>query len=543
MSAFNRIRRSVGGKLFFMLLATLLLVISTLGFLTIRLHRRDLESATLQSAGRVSDVLHRSTTYYMLRNDRDGLYHIIRTMADEPGMVRVRIFNREGKISFSSHPSEVDRYVDKSAEACYGCHAQSQPLTHLTRPDRFRIYQAGGERVLGIINPIYNQPSCWNAACHAHSPDQKVLGVLDTNLSLASADANLASSFHRLFLYSLLGALAVAIFIGLFVWGVVHRPVRALRRATDRLGGGQLGVQIHVSSSDELGELSLSFNQMSRQLAEAHEESTAWARTLEDRVEEKSNELKSIHAQMLQAEKLASLGKMAAVVAHEINNPLSGILTYAKLIRKWIDRGERIEDRRTDMSESLQLIESESRRCGEIVRNLLTFARTSPMNLQHVEVNPVVRRCMQLVAHKLELANITATLDLSDDLPTVHGDPSQIEQVLLALVINAIDAMDQEGALRIATSSRSEPHEVALVVEDNGCGIPDDVLPNLFEPFVTTKGDGHGVGLGLAISKRIVERHGGRIEVDSSPGRGTKFTVIFPAEVAATDPVPESCAV
>src|SRR5438105_7790998 len=157
-----RLSRSVSTKLIVLLVSTMVVIFAALGYLNIRLHRKHLEVATLQSAERVSDVIKRSTSYYMLRNDREGLYHIMSTIAGEPGMVRVRIFDQQGRISYSTDPTEINRNVDKGAEACYGCHAQSQPLARLDRPDRFRIYRPNGYRVLGIITPIENQPSCSN---------------------------------------------------------------------------------------------------------------------------------------------------------------------------------------------------------------------------------------------------------------------------------------------------------------------------------------------------------------------------------------------
>ena len=197
----KRLTRSISAKLIGSLLAVMVVIFALLGYVNIRLHRQQLEADRLASAERISDVIKRSATYYMLRNDREGLYHAIQTMADQPGMVKVRILDQDGRISYSTDPEEVSHVLDKSAEACYGCHVQSQPLTRLNRPDRFRIYRnAGGQRVLGIITPIDNLPSCSNASCHAHPAGQQVLGVLDTNLSLAKADAQLAVSSARMFL-------------------------------------------------------------------------------------------------------------------------------------------------------------------------------------------------------------------------------------------------------------------------------------------------------------------------------------------------------
>ncbi len=520
---------SLSAKLIALLLLLMLGIFGLLGYLNIRLHRQHLEAATLTSAERVSDVIKRSTTYYMLRNDRQGMYHAIATMADEPGMVRVRIFDREGQISYSSDPSEVGHSVDKSGEACYGCHSRSEPLAHLNRPDRFRIFQdSTGQRILGVITPIENQPSCSNAVCHAHPASQKILGVLDTNLSLAKADAQLAQTSWRMLAYTLFALLDISLLTWLFVWRLVGQPLKELKDGTRQLADGNLGYQLEVDSTDEVGELATAFNRMSLQLRSANEEIVAWAKTLEDRVDQKTRELKRAHEHVLQVEKMATIGKMAAVVAHEINNPLAGILTYARLIKKWIQRGEAESSKRADAEQSLDLIAEESRRCGDLVRNLLTFSRTAPMNLQTTDLNAVVDRSVRLIVHQLEMTGIELHQELTGGLPPVQCDPGQVEQVLLALMINAIDAMPHGGNLWVNTGLSDDGSEIVLRVRDDGSGIPPEILTRIFEPFLTTKETGKGVGLGLAVSRNIVERHHGRIEVQSEMGKGTTFRVTLP---------------
>jgi two-component system, NtrC family, sensor kinase len=542
----SRLTLSLSAKLNILLLGAMVVIFALLGYVNVRLHRQHLEESALLSAERVSDVITRSTTDYMLRDDRAGLYRTIRTIADQPGMYKVRIFDKEGRITYTTDATEVDQVVNKSAEACYGCHAQSQPLARLDRPDRFRIFRnTDGNRVLGIITPIENRPACSNAACHAHPAEQRVLGVLDTDLSLAKADVQIAESTRRMVAYTGLALLLIVFLTWFFVWRVVDVPLRSLKSGTEHLAAGELGFQIHVESKDEIGDLACSFNEMSRQLKVERNQNLAFTHTLEARVREKTSELKRAHEHALHTEKMASIGKMAAVLAHEINNPLSGILTYAKLLRKWLERENGTGAHRQEIADSLDLIANESRRCGDLVKNLLTFSRVTPIHLQLVDLNQVIDRSLRLVQHQLDLAGVHVGLELDANLPLVNCDAAQIEQVILALVMNAMDAMPQGGNLWITTALHRDPARVHIQVRDDGSGIPPEILSRIFEPFLTTKETGRGVGLGLAISHSILERHNGTIEVQSEVGRGTTFTVELPWEVettAAVSPIPAGTA-
>jgi two-component system NtrC family sensor kinase len=318
----------------------------------------------------------------------------------------------------------------------------------------------------------------------------------------------------------------------LLVWiairTVLHTPLRRLRVGTEHLAEGELGYQIPVQSADELGDLANAFNGMSSQLQAAQREITSWTHTLEHRVEQKTSELQNTQQQILQVERMIAIGKMSAVVAHEINNPLAGILTYAKLIKKWIARGIRDEEQKQEAIESLDLIASESKRCGELLQNLLSFSRTAPMNLSLSDLNGVIARTIRLAEHKAEISGVLLQVDLDRNLPPLQCDSAQIEQVALALVINAIDAMPHGGNLWVSTRVLPGNEQIELQVRDDGVGIPPEILPHIFDPFTTTKEVGKGVGLGLAVSKGIVERHGGHIEVVSELGVGTTFRIILP---------------
>jgi two-component system NtrC family sensor kinase len=515
-AAVRRLSTSVGAKLFTLLFVVLLVSLGLLGYANVRLQRSHLDSTRVGAAQRISDLIRRSASYDMLRNDREALQYLVETIGGQATITGVRIVNPGGRVSFSKKREEVGRTLSPAEIPAIGT----------------RTYLRDGERFAQTVSPIRNTPSCASGACHAHPASQEVLGLLDTEVSLAQSDLDVRDATWQFVIYSATAIFLALLASGIFVWRFVHEPVRALRGGTARLAKGELGFQIPVKSNDELGALAGRFNEMSLQLSEAQTELTAWTETLESRVAEKTRELQAAQEQMIQAEKLTSLGKLAAVVAHEINNPLSSILTYARLLRKWVERGDKLETRAVEMRDSLELIESESRRCGDIVRNLLMFARAAPFHIDDVDINRVVHQCIRLVEHKLELGGIAARLDLDPDSPRVRGDASQLEQLLLALVMNAIEAMPHDGILRITTSPKET--SVVVTVEDNGVGIPPALLPRLFDPFVTTKEEGKGVGLGLAISRGIVERHHGAIEVKSEVGRGTVFTISLPAAVEVT---------
>lgn len=521
--------KHVSTKLLVLLLACLASGSAVLGYVNIRLHRHDLEQVSLEQGIEISDFIRDNTYRSMMSNDRQGLHEAIQGIGSHREIENISIINHDGRVAFSTDPHEAGTLINRESAQCVECHRITAKPT-LTK--RFRIYDArdqeGKHRVLGVITPIMNKPECSNAACHAHPPEQRVLGVLDAGLSLKREDASLAQSTLWVVMLVLAGGACIALLVWVAIRTVLHAPLIRLQEGTKHLSEGELGYQIPVESADELGALALAFNSMSSQLQSAQREITNWAHTLEHRVEQKTSELQNTQQQILQAERMVAIGKMSAVVAHEINNPLAGILTYAKLLKKWIARGFRDEEQKQEAIESLELIARESMRCGDLLKNLLSFSRTSPMNLSLSDLNTVVTRTIRLVEHKAVMSGVLLQVDLERTLPPVQCDAAQIEQVALALVINAIDAMPHGGNLWVSTRALPGGEQVELQVRDDGVGIPPEILPQIFDPFTTTKEVGKGVGLGLAVSKGIVERHGGRIEVASELGKGTTFQIILP---------------
>ena len=523
---------SLSMRLFVLIAIVALAGLSLLAWLIVDMHTADLERETLQGALRLSDVLRRSTRTNMLRNRKKDVYEMMQTVGGQPGIERLRIFNKEGRITFSTAPGEAGQTVDKQAEACTRCHRNGQALPRPMGEKLTRIFEVEGHRVLGLIAPVYNEAGCAGPACHVGPEEQQVLGVLDVQMSLSGIDRALEQQNRRFLGFVYLLMLVIASTCGVFVWRFVHTPVKALIQGTERIRDGQLEHRIPLQGASEIGQLAESFNQMAAELGRAQQQLRDWTRTLEQRVEEKTHSLQEAQARLVHNEKMASLGALAAVVAHEINNPLSGVLTYTKLVRKLTGGKGPSPERVSAIHKYLETMERETVRCGHIVENLLEFSRQSGMTAGQASVNDILDRTLFLIGHKLELQGIELKKNLAPELPSIMCDPDQIQQALLAILINAAEAMPEGGELR-ASTRMSPGHEgegpcVEVEVSDTGVGIPKEVMPRLFEPFFSTKQTKKGVGLGLSVVYGIVKRHQGRIDVQSQPDSGATFVVSLP---------------
>ena len=516
----------------------MVLIFSALGYMVITLHRENLEEATYAGGDRITDIITRSTRFGMLHNQRDQTDQIVASIGSQPGIEKISIFNKAGVIKFSTEEREISTSVDKDAEACRACHVRNgfqsaATIPHqLSRAERTRIFVSSeGRRTLSVIDPIENDASCSSADCHAHSPETKVLGMINVRMSLDSVDQAINTSRRQMVL-SLVGAIALLsiVFAGL-IWAMVHKPVHRLIEGTNRVAAGDLNYKIGIESHDELGKLARSFNRMTAELQRANAEISDWTKTLEDRVEKKTAELRKAHEHVTQVEKLASIGKLAAIVAHEINNPLAGILVYARLLLKRLSRAGNSDSESADTRKHLETIAAESARCGEIVKGLLQFSRQSKPNPEPTDINDVIQQSLRLVRHKLELTNIRTQVKLDCELAPVVCDAQQIKQALVALLINACEAVhENDGLITVESRGLRDVNSTEIRICDNGIGMDEETKKFVFEPFFTTKEQGKGVGLGLAVVYGIVASHSGEIEIESAPGHGTTFVIQLPNE-------------
>jgi two-component system NtrC family sensor kinase len=328
-------------------------------------------------------------------------------------------------------------------------------------------------------------------------------------------------------LMSLLSVVVVSFFVVLFSRRFVQQPVRKLIAATHTLGVEGQDQPLEVDADDELGELARSFRSMQDRLNASNQQIREFTDTLERRVEERTARLRDAERKAIHSDRLASLGQLAASVAHEINNPLSGVINFGRLMQRLVAADEVPRERLPDFRNYLGHVVTETERCARIVRDLLVFARKSSPSHEPCDLNEIVRRTLSVINHRLELGEVTPRLELAEQLPPTVCDASQVQQIVTNLVLNAAEAMET-GFVTVRTRLDESRSQVALEVSDTGPGIPPDVLPKIYDPFFSTKKEGQGTGLGLAVVYGIVQAHGGQIEVETAPGRGTTFSVLLP---------------
>ncbi len=485
-----------------------------------------LTNNSFKHAYNISEVIKKSTRYSMLLNRREDVHQIINTIGTEEDVKGIRIYNKQGTIIFSTDSSELNKKVNVTAEACIVCHNASVPLITLSNLDKIRIFTAhNNERVLGLINPINNEEDCSSADCHAHSPKIQFLGVLDVMVSMSELDAIKAETTRTTIINSAIITIITAAACGFFIVLLVNVPMRKLSKGIEELGNGNLDYRISVDSKDELGKMAKRFNEMSSKLKDAYESIKEWSETLNEKVNQKTEELKNIYNQVNQIEKLASLGKLSATVAHELNNPLEGILTYSKLISKKLKAKNENGDNST-LIKHLDLISDETARCGRIVKDLLLFSQKGEEKFIKENLISIIDKSITIIDHHLEMHGHSLGKDYVSEEIIILCDPQKLQQAFIALFMNAIEAMHNSGKMTIKVTRGN--NSVIIRIKDEGSGISSKDLPQIFEPFFSTKEAAQGTGLGLAVTYGIITGHSGRIYVEETSHKGTTFKIELP---------------
>ena len=315
----------------------------------------------------------------------------------------------------------------------------------------------------------------------------------------------------------------------LFTRQKIQKPISALIKASIAVANGDQTIRLAIKPNqlDDMHMVSKTFNNMLDKLQAATTELENWSQQLEYKVQKKSEELSAAQNELIHIERIASLGKLSASVAHELNNPLSGILVYTKLISKQMADDEQYQAKREVILKHLKFIESETKRCGEIVKGLLDFSRKDQDNFEDAHLHNILMETSKIVNHSLKIANVSFINDFQATKDMIYCNQSQMKQVCVAILVNATEAIPTENG-EIVVQTRNEGNNIILEFLDNGVGISPEDLPHVFEPFFSTKHQTSGIGLGLAIVHGIVQNHKGKIEIISEVQKGANVRITLP---------------
>ena len=487
--------------------------------------KKDLMDNSVAFISSISEMIHRSINHNMLLNNRADIQRALEYIGATKSIARVSLFDRNGIIHYSSDRGTIGSRADKDFSACIGCHKDPlRPQETLIKEKQWTIYtESAGHRVLSFIEPIYNESGCYTAQCHVHSKDHRVLGILMTDFSLYSIDRQIHAKMIRTALFTLMSLIVGAATLYLIFWRFVISPIKVLSKGMRRVTSGDLTQMVPHPSKDEIGELARTFNIMIGELKTSRQKVEDWTQTLEQEVEKKTAEIKKTQNKLIEAEKLAALGRLTADIAHEIRNPLSALGGFGRRLQK-ISVGQKEK-------EYSEIIVSEVGRLEHILKDILSFSREVKFNFERTNITDVVRDSIATFAELCEEQSVKVVTDFNTDLPVLF-DKIHAGQAIGNLLSNAIDAMPDGGTLTVSTTAETvhNANYVAVHVSDIGTGIPDNKLRLIFEPFHTTKTVGYGTGLGLSITKKIIEEHGGFIRAENNEGKGITFSLYFPCQ-------------
>lgn len=380
-----------------------------------------------------------------------------------------------------------------------------------------------GKRYIGdafVVNDWYQ-----SAYEPIHDINGNIVGILYVGILKKPFDDLLRNTLIT-FLSIAIGVMLLIIFVAVRMAKKISTPLKRIEDIANKIADGDYKHEITVNAPREIENLAVSINQMAKELAKEKQELEEWGNTLEIKVNERTEEIKKIHAQLFRSEKLASLGKLAAGVAHEINNPLTGILTNSSLMLEDLPQSDPHRD-------DVDVIVKETIRCREIVKRLLDFARQTKPQKHLININDIIDNIILLVRNQTSFRNIQIQRLFGENIPEIMADKDQIQQVFINIIINASEAMSKGGNLDITTSLNSSKEFLYVTFKDTGPGMPDDIKEKIFDPFFTTKEQ--GTGLGLSISYGIIEQHGGDIDLESKIGKGTTFTIKLPLHTTESE--------
>jgi two-component system NtrC family sensor kinase len=497
-----------------------------------------MEEIIEQCGERVSMTINSSLHRSMLTNDTEELRNTITEIGKLPGILGVNIYDREGRLKHSSDEKLIQQknilpnQAYNKAITDSTIIIQEEEIVYSVSKDQT------GERVLVISKPILNEPSCVQSNCHFHKEDEIVLGSLEAKMSLADIDRRVRKT-------EIVYLILVTIFLGIAVFALIEftrrkiqKPLLQVIGASNEVAKGNLDIRIQVDSFDlkDIYLVGSAFNNMLEKIHDANKQLRNWSKNLEEKVRIKTEELKRTQSELIKIEKMASLGKLSSAVAHEINNPLSGVLTYTKLVIRQLEKSDINKKQLENVFNHLNMIETETKRCGNIVKGLLDFSRENQLKFETALLNDILKDTLALTVHSFEIAQIRLESIYEAKHDLIWGNPNQLKQTFMAVLVNALEAIDADGLVKVQTYNSSNNEEIVIEISDTGVGIREENLGHIFEPFFSRKRDGStSTGLGLAVTYGIIQQHKGQIRIESVYGKGTKVIIVLPVHTSKKD--------
>ncbi|MCX6242837.1 MAG: ATP-binding protein [Bacteroidetes bacterium] len=531
-----QVRSSIYSRVVLIILASSVFLFVSFSIIFRSVNEEYLNAVISQNGNNIGSIVGGSLYHSMLENDKSTLQNTLDIINTMPGIDEVNMYDSKDDLVYSSIPSDTSH--NHSNPNCISCHnnlktmfpgkGKHYKIINANSDCRMNLNDNNGRHLL-IKLPILNEKSCYQSSCHAHKASDEVLGSLIIKIPLSELDAAVQKSSTEFFLLAIFTTLFLVGFLIFFTRQRIKKPLNALVKASIAVANGDKSTRLEIMPNqlDDMKMVSQAFNDMLDNLQAATNELENWSQQLEYKVQKKSEELSSAQNELIHIERLASLGKLSSSVAHEINNPLSGILIYTKLIYKQLSNPELYASKRDSMLKHLKLIESEAKRCGEIVKGLLEFSKKDQEDFEPRHLHEILQETYELMTHPIKIANIHFYTDFTATSDLIYCSPNQIKQACVAMLVNASEALQENGEITIRTANPNED-SVKFEIIDNGIGIAEDDIPHIFEPFFSTKQNASGIGLGLAIVHGIMQSHNGKIQVKTEPGKGTTFSITLP---------------
>jgi len=491
-----------------------------------------MKSIIHQNGSNIASLVEGALYKSMLENDRTTLQSTLDVINTMTGIDDVNVYDSDNNLAYSSISNDTANHSDPD---CKSCHNDITNMFSATEKS-VRIIDISSEcsmnhnnnnsRHLLIRSPILNKASCYTSSCHAHKQSEAVLGSLLIKFPLKGLDNALDKSRKDYILLAALITVLLVTFLIFLTRKKIKNPLNALIAASEAVTHGDKSTRLEIKPNQlsDMRMVSVAFNDMLDNIQKANLELQNWSNQLEYKVQKKTEELGQAQNEMINIERIASLGRLSLSVAHEINNPLSGILVYAKLINKQLQNQSFDPEKKQAIMKHLGFIISEAMRCGDIVKGLLDFSRKDQNDFEPRHLHEVLHDTYDLMNHSMKVANVDFLSDLSAKTDLIFCSPNQIKQVCVAILMNAMEAIQENGEVLLRTINPDEEH-IRIEITDNGTGISEENIPHIFEPFFSTKEKTNGIGLGLAIAHGIIQNHKGKIDVRSERGKGTTISI------------------